>query len=181
MEEQYKKDIRDISLNEAMRIKKKAERDLEEISKTHIEAREKWKMELSEAKARVNKTSVAAEFKKLTARETQRNTSRAIRAAIPKNKGQGIKHVLAPEDWDGDRSILRMHENKEEVEYALIKHINEHFRQVYGTPAVSNKTRDEIGDMATSKQVDQMLEGMYTFEGKLDAHVEKYLKKMKRC
>ena len=139
---------------------------------THIEAREKWKMELSKAKARMNKMSTAAEYKKLMARETQRNASRAIRAAIPKNKGQGIKQVLAPEDWDRDKSILRMHENKEEVEYALIKHINEHFRQVYGTPAVSDETRNELGDMATSDQADQMLEVTYTFEGKLDEHME---------
>ena len=63
MEEEYKKDIRDISLNKAICIKKKAKKDLEEISKTHIEAREKWKMELSEAKARMNKTSAVAKYK----------------------------------------------------------------------------------------------------------------------
>ena len=63
MEQEYRRDIRDISLNDAVRMKKKAERDLEEISKTHIEAREKWKMELSEAKVRMNKMSTAAEYK----------------------------------------------------------------------------------------------------------------------
>ena len=45
---------------------------------------------------------------------------------------------------------------------------------------MSNKTREELGDMATSKNVDRILEGTYNFQGKMDQYVEKYLKKMKR-
>ena len=44
--------------------------------------------------------TVMVEFKKMIARERERKANRAIRAMIPKKKGQGIAQVLAPEDWN---------------------------------------------------------------------------------
>ena len=87
MEEEYKKDIRDISLNKAIRIKKKAERDLEEISKTHIEAREKWKMELSEAKVRTNKKSTAVEYKKTNGKGDTKKCKQSNQSSNPQKQG----------------------------------------------------------------------------------------------
>ena len=53
------------------------------------------------------------------------------------------------------------------MEYALIKHINKYFRQVYSTLVVSNQTRMGLGEMATSEQADRILESTYNFEGKM--------------
>ena len=41
MGESYQRDIREVNLNEAIKMKKKAEKELKKASKTHVESREK--------------------------------------------------------------------------------------------------------------------------------------------
>ena len=64
MEDEYRMDMRNVNLNQAVQMKKKAEADLDKLSKRHVKARESWKMSLSKARAKENNTMAAIEYKK---------------------------------------------------------------------------------------------------------------------
>ena len=60
MEDKYRRDIRDVNLNQAIQMWNKAEAEQETHSRRRIEARESWKMLLSKARAKENNTTAAS-------------------------------------------------------------------------------------------------------------------------
>jgi hypothetical protein len=147
-----------------------AYRRLNSFSKTALEKREAYLVEVAAARATLSGLSPEQELQNMMSRETQRRDARLIRSVTNPSFRQGLSLIHVPQ-----RGGIIEVDNKETMENILCDQLSLRFQQAHSTPFATLPLLQLIGPFGTGPGAQQILDGTFHCPDELDQWTKKLL------